>query len=135
MGARCQPWRCIHEIVFLMKLPNAEKAVVDIAKLRDYCLNPNHPEGKHKARTFLEKLDMRRDDAEGLRQLILDAILTMEATEQKPTEYGRRFVVDFEIERGRGMVLLRAAVRTAWIIRNEEDFPRLTTCFNPRRSA
>ncbi len=118
-----------------MKLPNAEKAVVDIAKLRDYCLNPNHPEGKHKARTFLEKLDMRRDDAEGLRQLILDAILTMEATEQKPTEYGRRFVVDFEIERGRGMVLLRAAVRTAWIIRNEEDFPRLTTCFNPRRSA
>jgi hypothetical protein len=46
-----------------MKLPNAENAVIDIAKLRDYCLNPNHPEGKHKARAFLEKLDMRRDDA------------------------------------------------------------------------
>jgi hypothetical protein len=37
-----------------MKLPNAEKAVVDIVKLRDYSLNPHHPEGKHKARAFLE---------------------------------------------------------------------------------
>jgi hypothetical protein len=99
-----------------MRLPNAENAVIDIAKLRDYCLNPNHPEGKHKARAFLEKLDMRREDAEELRQLILEAILTKEATEQRPTEYGRRFVVEFEIERGRGIVLLKAAVRTAWII-------------------
>lgn len=40
-----------------MKLPNAENAVVSIEKLRDYSLNPNHPEGKHKARAFLEKLD------------------------------------------------------------------------------
>ncbi len=47
-----------------MKLPNAENAVIDIKKLRDYCLNPNHPEGKHKARVFLEKLDIGRDDAE-----------------------------------------------------------------------
>ena len=68
-----------------MKLPNAENAVVDIAKLRDYSLNPNHPEGKHKARAFLEKLDIRRNDAEQLRQWILEAILTAEATEQNPT--------------------------------------------------
>jgi len=118
-----------------MKLPNAENAVVNIEKLRDYSLNPNHPEGKHKARAFLEKLDIRRSDAEQLRQWILEAILTAEATEQKPTAYGRRFVVDFEIERGRGIILFKALVRTAWIIRNDEDFPRLTTCFNPRRSA
>jgi hypothetical protein len=117
-----------------MKLPNAEKAVVDIAKLRDYSLNPNHPEGKHKARVFLERLGITRDDAEGLRKLILEAILTEDATEQKPTEYGRRFVVDFEIQRGQGIILFKAAVRTAWMIRNDEDFPRLTTCFNPRRS-
>jgi hypothetical protein len=48
-----------------------------------------------------------------MRKLILEAILTKEATEQKPTEYGRRFVVEFEIERGRGIVLLTATVRTA----------------------
>ena len=117
-----------------MKLPNAENAFVDIAKLRDYSLNPNHPEGKHKARTFLEKLRIGRDDAELLRGLILEAVLTADAVEQKSTEYGRRFVVDFIWERWDGVIRYEAVVRTAWIIRNDEDFPRLTTCFNPRRS-
>jgi len=117
-----------------MKLPNAENAVVDIVKLRDYCLNPNHPEGKHKARAFLEELGLERNDAELLRQSILEAILKTDAIEENATEYGRRFVIDFELERGVGVVLYKAVVRTAWIIRNNEDFPRLTTCFNPRRS-
>jgi hypothetical protein len=117
-----------------MKLPNAENAVVDIEKLRDYCLNPNHPEGKHKARAFREKLGLEKPDAELLRQSILEAVLITEAIEQKATEYGRRFVIDFELQRGVGVILYKAVVRTAWMIRNNEDFPRLTTCFNPRRS-
>ena len=41
-----------------MLLPNAEKAVVDISKLRDYCLNPNHEVGKHKARVFSAALNL-----------------------------------------------------------------------------
>src|SRR5713101_4255314 len=99
-----------------MKLPNAENAFVDIAKLRDYSLNPNHPEGRHKARAFLEKLAIGRDDAELLRQLILEAIVTADAVEQQPTEYGRRFAVDFQIQRGQGIIVYQAFVRTAWII-------------------
>jgi hypothetical protein len=84
-----------------MKLPNAENAVVDIAKLRDYCLNSNHhPEGKHKARAFLEKLGLERDDPELLRQAILEAILKTDAVEQNATEYGRRFVVDLSSNAG-----------------------------------
>lgn len=118
-----------------MKLPNAENAVLDIAKLRDYCLNPEHPEGKHKARVLLEKLGIERGNAEQLRQIILDAILIADATEQEPTTYGRRFVVDVGVESGQGISGFSALVRTAWIIRNGEDFPRLTTCFNPRRSS
>lgn len=35
-----------------MPMPHAERAVVDIRKLRDYCLNPMHDEGQHKARVF-----------------------------------------------------------------------------------
>ena len=35
-----------------MLLPFAEYATVDIGKLRDYCLNPNHEVGKQKARVF-----------------------------------------------------------------------------------
>lgn len=119
-----------------MRLPNAENAVVDIAKLRDYCLNPTHPKGKHKARIFLEKLGLTQADAENLRQSILEGVSLPEAqaTEQEPTPFGRRFILDLEISRGEGIVLYTAVVRTAWIIRHEEGFPRLTTCFCPQRS-
>jgi uncharacterized protein DUF6883 len=87
-----------------MKLPNAQNAVVDIAKLRDYCLNPNHPKGKHKARAFLDKLGLERNDAEYLRQAILEGILEAEAVEEEATGYGRRFVVDLELQRGVGVI-------------------------------
>jgi len=120
-----------------MKLPNAENAFVDIAKLRDYCLNPNHPEGKHKAHIFQEKIGFGQNDAERLRQLILQEILTVEAREESPTAYGRRFVVDFmiRVDEQFKYVLSFVTIRSAWIIRNEEDFPRLTTCFIFKRSS
>src|SRR5215213_5438567 len=108
-----------------MKLPNAARAVVDIKKLRDYSLNPNHPEGKHKARVFLEKLNFKADDAERLRKLILEAILIENAAEQQPTPYGRRFVIDFQVDWQEKFVRAYVMIRTAWIIRNDEDFPRL----------
>jgi hypothetical protein len=41
-----------------MKLPNAEAAFIDIRKLRDYSLNPDHDRGKHKARLFLAILGL-----------------------------------------------------------------------------
>ena len=114
-----------------MRLPNAENAVLDIAKLRDYCLNPNHPEGKHKARVFLAKLGIRQNNAEDLRNAILEGVLLAEAIEQAPSAFGRRFVVDLAVSRSEGVILATAIVRTAWIIREGEDFPRLTTCFCP----
>ena len=117
-----------------MQLPNAKNAAVDIRKLRDYCLNPNHPEGKHKARVFLGKLGITKKDSEWLRQRILEGVLLFEAVEEEPIEFGRRFVVDLPISIGEGIVLSTALVRTAWIIRQGEDFPRLTSCFCLQRS-
>jgi hypothetical protein len=113
-----------------LKLPNAESAVVDIAKLRDYCLNPDHPEGKHKARVFLRTLGIDKNDAEQLRQIILKAVLTAEAIDEGPTPFGKRFVVDFQVSWQKESVARTALVRTAWMIRADEDFPRLTTCFS-----
>ena len=48
-----------------MKSPNGVRAVVDIEKLRDYCLSAQHPEGRHKARVFLSVLGMASADAVG----------------------------------------------------------------------
>jgi hypothetical protein len=39
-----------------MKLPNGEASIVEIEKLWDYCLNLDHPRGRHKARVFLSVL-------------------------------------------------------------------------------
>jgi hypothetical protein len=46
---------------------------MDITKLRDYCLNANHEEGKHKARVFASALGLRAADAEWMRDQLLKA--------------------------------------------------------------
>ena len=35
-----------------MNLPNGDRAIIPIEKLLDYCLNPEHSKGKHKARVL-----------------------------------------------------------------------------------
>ena len=112
-----------------MRLPNAERAVVDITKVRDYSLNPAHPEGKHKARVFAALLGYTSADAERLRELILDAALTHEATQGIKDEHGTRYVIDFAVQGLLGMVTIRAA----WIIDTGETDPRLVSCYVKRR--
>jgi hypothetical protein len=46
-----------------MELPNGDRAVIPIEKIIGYCLNPNHPKGKHKARVFKSVLNITNDDA------------------------------------------------------------------------
>ena len=47
--------------------------VVEIAKLRDYCLSDTHPRGRHKARVFRSRLGLSADDAVWLRRALLHA--------------------------------------------------------------
>jgi hypothetical protein len=108
-----------------VRLPNAEYAVVDLQKLTDYVLNPTHPTGRHKARVFFSVLGLTQADASFLRETILRAVLTREATPEAATEYGERYVVDFEMMNEHGT----ATVRSAWMIRLGENFPRLTSCY------
>jgi hypothetical protein len=111
-----------------MILANAEQAIVDIAKLRDYCLNPSHVEGKHKARVFTSTLGFTAVDAERLREMILAAVLTHEAKQSVTDEHGSRFTVDFETSGLQGP----AIIRTAWIIDSGETVPRLISCYVKR---
>jgi len=55
-----------------VKLPNGARAIVDIRKLREYCLNPQHPRGRNKARVFAA-VGMREADAEELRTALVAA--------------------------------------------------------------
>jgi uncharacterized protein DUF6883 len=56
-----------------VRLPNSENAVVDVRKLRDYCLSPENPRGKHKAQVFSVALGLGADAAEELREALLSA--------------------------------------------------------------
>ena len=108
-----------------VKLPNGDRAVVDLAKLRDYCLNEQHLRGRHKARVFSSALGITSDDAEILRQTLLDAAVEKSATLGEQDDYGQRYVLDFRMTGPRGS----ATVRSRWIILTGEKVPRLVTCY------
>ncbi len=108
-----------------MKLPNAEHAVVDIVKLRDYCLNASHPRGCHKARVFFATLGLTARDAQYLRNALLEAATTHEAALGEADEHGQRYLLDFTLTRGDRV----ARIRSSWVVRRGEDVPRLTSCF------
>jgi hypothetical protein len=43
----------------------------------------------------------------------------------RKTDYGQRYLIEFELSHGRKT----ARVRSIWIIRTGENFPRLVTCY------
>ena len=106
-------------------LPNGGRAVVDIAKLQDYCLNPHHQDGKHKARVFKSALGVGQADAEWLRDRILEAAATRPAVLAARTPFGILYVLDFVLTTASGS----AVIRSGWIVRHGEDYARLTTCY------
>ncbi len=108
-----------------MRLPNSDQAIVEIVKLRDYCLSPTHPRGRHKARVFAAVLGLIAGDAELLRAALLHAALSEEAFPTEQDAFGQRYVIDFEMQGPRGV----AIIRSAWIVRAGVGFPRLTSCY------
>ncbi len=110
---------------FELKLPRGEHAIVDIIKVRDYCLNPLHPRGGHKARVFMSALGLTSAHAEFLREELLRAGRDAEAVMGDADEYGERYTIDF----GLGRDPHRAMVRSTWIVRRGVRFPRLTSCY------
>ena len=109
-----------------MQMPYAEHAEVDIRKLRDYCLNPQHDDGKHKARLFASILGMNVGDADALRMTLLDAAKSQHAKPGQHDEFGQRYTIDFTLVwRGK-----RATLRSGWIVEHGQTAPRLTTCFH-----
>ncbi|MEM8723286.1 MAG: DUF6883 domain-containing protein [Cyanobacteria bacterium P01_G01_bin.39] len=108
-----------------MLIPNAQNAVVDIRKLRDYCLNPEHSAGKHKARLFLATLGMTADNADELRSILLSVVKTEPAKLGRSDAFGQRYTLDFTLK----WQNKSAVVRSGWIIEVNSQIPRLTSCY------
>jgi len=108
-----------------MTLPGGENAIVELEKLTGYCLNSEHPRGKHKARVFASVLGFTPTSAEGLRRALLEAAATGEAIPTHSDRFGARYVIDFSISGPTGI----GTLRSLWILRQGEDAPRLTSCY------
>jgi len=108
-----------------MGLPNGHRAELG-TKLEDYVLNPAHGEGRHKARVFESALGITLANADLLRDALRDAAAHSDAVAAKGDNgFGEVYVVRFSMRTARGA----ATVLSAWIVRNGEDFPRLTSCY------
>lgn len=108
-----------------MILPNAASAFIDDNKLLDYCLSFEHEEGKHKARVFQTALGITQRNFYVLKIAIMAAILKENAVLTSELSFGKLYRVDFDMQ----YQTKKVSIRTGWIIKSKEDFPRLTTCF------
>ena len=108
-----------------MILPNADKAVVPIEKLTEYSLNTKHPRGGGKAIVFTSLLGWSIKDSPKLKEILLHVVQTKDAVVHSQDEYGIHYRIDFPLK-GRNTTI---TVRSIWIIRKGENFPRLSTCY------
>lgn len=108
-----------------MKMPGAEYAIVEDAKVRDYLLSTEHPIGRFKA-VFFGALGYTRAGWKRLRFDLLQIAQSQEAALGQASQFGQKYEVSGTL---RGPSGRSAGVMTVWIILRSEDTPRLVTAF------
>ena len=108
-----------------MQLPNGERAIVPLEKLRAYCLNHTHRVGGHKAHVFEAVLGLTTAHAEELQQQLLAIAQSGEAVLGIQNVYGQRYIIDFAMTTAMGT----AVVRSTWIVFIGQNVLRLTSCY------
>lgn len=114
--------RCTNLVV---KLPNADRTIVDAAKVRDYLLSPSHPVGRFKAVVFAT-LGLSSTNWEELSVWLLESARSAEAVPGQPSPYGQKYEVRATFSGRNGRML---EVVSVWIILAGDDVPRLITAF------
>ena len=111
-----------------MKLPNANKSVMEREKIADYLLNPAHPDNGGKA-AFFQGLGFHRDQWEMLATAMLALASKAEVTQSMKSPHGQKYIVIGRIESPTGQ---SALVQTIWIVDKGWDVARLVTAY-PRK--
>lgn len=106
-----------------MKLPGAERAVIDSRKLRDYILSRTHPVGRYKA-IFFASLGFTVDNWQDLDRALRKAAAEGLAELDESTPYGEKYRLRSILQ---GPVGNSAEIVSVWIVRRGDDHPRLVT--------
>lgn len=112
-----------------MRLPNADQAQVERAKVVNYLLSTEHPHGWTKAAAFLRfgfSPERWEEFAEALR--LHGSVHDIARAQELP--YGERYVVEGILTSPDGRDPL---VRTVWEVRYGTDEPRLVSAYPIRR--
>ena len=108
-----------------MRLPNAERAVIEEVKIAGYLLNKEHRFGASKAR-FFAGFGFHIDQWEQLAQALREHGQRYEAVQTDETGFGPRFTVEGELISPDGR---HPTVRSVWQIDEGSDAPRLITAY------
>jgi len=108
-----------------VKLPGADRAVIDAAKFTHYLLYAPHPVGLDKA-AFFSRLGYLEEDWGLPETVLLELAMSGAVQEVDNTPFGRKYRVHGTIEPPVGGPV---PVVTVWIVRSGEDFPRFVTAF------
>ncbi len=68
---------------------------------------------------------MTVDNAEELRQILLDIVKNHEVKLGRQDDFGQRYTLDFEIS----WQNREATLRSGWIIEPGSEIPKMTTCY------
>ena len=108
-----------------MKLPNAQYAIVDERKLREYLLSTSHPIGRFKA-AFLSSIGFTVENGELLRERLLELVKSEEPSAVESTPFGRKYLIRGTLT---GVGGRTAEVVSVWFVPTEDDKPRLVTVY------
>ena len=110
---------------FLMKLPRAEDAIIDLEKISGYLLNHEHRFGASKA-AFFEGLGFRSDSWEKLAAALLRHARQNDIVAMKETPFGPRFEIQGNLTGPSGR---ERTIRTVWQFDKGDVAPRLITAY------
>ena len=108
-----------------MKLPNADQAIVDERKVRDYLLSQSHPVGRFKAAYFARAGFGSKSAAEFISAL-RDLAGAGEAEPGASTEYGQKYLISGILTGPSGEII---ELTTVWILPTPDGAPRLVTVY------
>ena len=119
-------------------LVGVERAAADKhGKLVKYSLNPDHPNGRHKARVWKATLGATQEDADMIYDQVMAFLPYAEATAKGAGKFGERFNVLIPVTGPNGKTV---DVLAAWIYDRAEDGrsismkPRLATIYVPEKN-
>lgn len=108
-----------------MLIPNADRATIEPAKLRDYLLSGTHPIGRFKARFFVA-LGFSADRWGELAEALRIQHLTHDAEPGQATVHGQKFTIRAILNGPAGR---SATVVSVWFIPTRSDVPRFVTAY------